>query len=783
MKLNISIFVLAALASKAVASSCEANLGSKLSEGTDDLGSNANEIYPNIHNGAWRRADDSVAVLVGRNYYGVSGAEIEGKIVCLGDFEIQGNGPGDLVEAGVGSRVVPNDGDVILVGNDLKIKKKVRVMELGGKGVGNIVYGGNYNSNQGTIDSFGTVTKNPNLDLTYFVSALDDLREKSAYWASLPPNGKSASYQWGWQFSKGNNECVQVMNVEASKLGGGNWVNFHSSLASKTIIINVVDTGAVTIDRVQDMVDPTGNRGYAFSPAVTKNILWNFPHATSVTLNGGAEFQGSILIPNGDLIFRHPGHSGRVIVAGDLTQNYGGSEFHNYQFDPICPLPLSECKEPTMAPTEAPTTTAPTKSPTKAPTTTAPTKSPTKAPTTTAPTKSPTRAPTTTAPTKSPTKAPTTTAPTKSPTRAPTTTAPTKSPTRAPTTTAPTKSPTRAPTTTAPTKNPTKAPTTTAPSKSPTKAPTTTAPTKSPTKAPTTTAPTKSPTKAPTTTAPTKSPTKEPIKDPNPTVAPTTTISDSSANGDPHFKTWKHEHFEFHGQCDMILAKDPKFANGVGLDVQIRTKLVRFWSYIRSAAIRIGDDILEIQGSIGDMDRHTHYWVNFQYQADTTNVGGFPLTITSNGAHKRYFEINLDSKFPGQKIVLSAFKEFVAVDFKGGTVESFGNMVGMLGDYQSGKTFARDGVAEINDFNELGNEWQLLPSDDMLFHDKAEPQYPKRCILPEDPQGQRHRRLDESSISVEKAETICATLKDPLIIKDCVYDILATQDLDMVGAF
>jgi len=278
--------------------------------------------------------------------------------------------------------------------------------------------------------------------------------------------------------------------------------------------------------------------------------------------------------------------------------------------------------------------------------------------------------------------------------------------------------------------------------------------------------------------APSIAHTLPPVAPEDPPVAPPT-----GSNGDPHFKTWKHEHFEFHGQCDMILAKDPKFANGVGLDVQIRTKMVRFWSYIHTAAVRIGDDILEIHGSVGDDDRDTHYWFNFQYQADATTVGGFPLTITSNGVHKRFFEIDLSSKFPGQKIVLSAFKEFVAVDFKDSTTESFGNAVGMLGDYKTGKTFARDGVTEIHDFNVLGNEWQLLPADDMLFHDKAEPQYPKRCILPEDPQGQRRRRLDESSISVEKAEAICATLKDPLSIKDCVYDILATQDLDMVGAF
>jgi hypothetical protein len=259
--------------------------------------------------------------------------------------------------------------------------------------------------------------------------------------------------------------------------------------------------------------------------------------------------------------------------------------------------------------------------------------------------------------------------------------------------------------------------------------------------------------------------------------------SDGSSNGDPHFKTWKQEHFEFHGQCDMLLARDAGFADGIGLDVQIRTKLVRFWSYIHTASIRIGGDILEIQGSPDKEDRESHYWFNFQYQADTSTVGGFPLSIKSNGAHKRFFEVDLSSKFPGQKIVLSAFREFVSVDFKGATPESFGKTVGLLGDFNSGKTLARDGATEMNDFNDLGNEWQVLPSDDMLFHDKSEPQFPERCRLPEDPQGERRRRLGESTVSVEQAEAACATLKDPLSIKDCVYDILATQDLDMVGAF
>ena len=65
----------------------------------------------------------------------------------------------------------------------------------------------------------------------------------------------------------------------------------------------------------------------------------------------------------------------------------------------------------------------------------------------------------------------------------------------------------------------------------------------------------------------------------------------------------------------------------------------------------------------------------------------------------------------------------------------------------------------------------------------AHPQFPELCLLPEDPRGERRRRLEGSGISMEAAEAACGELKDPLDRKDCVYDVLATQDLDMVGAF
>jgi len=252
--------------------------------------------------------------------------------------------------------------------------------------------------------------------------------------------------------------------------------------------------------------------------------------------------------------------------------------------------------------------------------------------------------------------------------------------------------------------------------------------------------------------------------------------------GDPHFSTWTNEHFEYHGQCDLVMVKDPSFADDLGLDVHIRTKIVRFWSYIQSVAIRIGNDVLEIHGSADPNDEEAYYWKNFEYQGSLEELGGFPVTQSLPVTFKRTFKIDLSSKYAGQYILVQMYKEFIKVEFHGGA-SAFGRTVGLLGDYKTGKTLARDGTTQLDDFVELGNEWQVLPSDGRLFHEMEEPQFPQKCIQPEDPNGERRRRLSESNIGIEEAEAACSALKDELTIKECVYDILATQDLGMVGAF
>jgi hypothetical protein len=254
----------------------------------------------------------------------------------------------------------------------------------------------------------------------------------------------------------------------------------------------------------------------------------------------------------------------------------------------------------------------------------------------------------------------------------------------------------------------------------------------------------------------------------------------TESGGDPHITTWLGEHYEYHGQCDIVLAEDAQFANGLGLDVHIRTKIVRFWSYIKNVAIRIGNDILEIEGSAEE--NQSKYWINYEYQGELNELAGFPVTIKVLSDYKRVYEINLNSKFHGQKIAIHIYKEFVRVKFNG-SQSAFGNTVGLLGDFNTGKTLARDGSTVLDDFTELGNEWQVLPAEPKLFHEVSHPQFPEKCVEPEDPRGERRRRLDENTVTEEQAEAACAFLKDPLSQKDCVYDILATQDVGMVGAF
>ena len=61
---------------------------------------------------------------------------------------------------------------------------------------------------------------------------------------------------------------------------------------------------------------------------------------------------------------------------------------------------------------------------------------------------------------------------------------------------------------------------------------------------------------------------------------------------------WKIRRNEEHDRTSgLVLLKNPLFGEGLGMDIHLRNmKMRQMWSYIDSASIRIGDDILEVKG-------------------------------------------------------------------------------------------------------------------------------------------------------------------------------------------
>jgi hypothetical protein len=72
-------------------------------------------------------------------------------------------------------------------------------------------------------------------------------------------------------------------------------------------------------------------------------------------------------------------------------------------------------------------------------------------------------------------------------------------------------------------------------------------------------------------------------------------IITAAPHEDPHFSTWRGKHFDFHGECDLMLLQSREFESALGLDVHILTQMRRDMSYISGAALRIGLDVLDVE--------------------------------------------------------------------------------------------------------------------------------------------------------------------------------------------
>jgi hypothetical protein len=213
---------------------------------------------------------------------------------------------------------------------------------------------------------------------------------------------------------------------------------------------------------------------------------------------------------------------------------------------------------------------------------------------------------------------------------------------------------------------------------------------------------------------------------------------------------------------------NPTWGDGLGLHVHIRTKRVQYFSYIEQIAVKMGDDILEFRNDVSD------FLINYRYVQSPkvykdTRFAGFLVR-----RDPKALSIRLDNDSKAKIDLIQRNNGFPAVVLDGGSdPEIFKGSLGLLGDWETGKRLARDGVTELNgeDATEFALEWQVQDADPRLLKHQRFPQWPQQCIPPKKMMG---NRLGISHMK-EQAEAVCANWKEDK--EDCIFDVIATRDV------
>ena len=200
----------------------------------------------------------------------------------------------------------------------------------------------------------------------------------------------------------------------------------------------------------------------------------------------------------------------------------------------------------------------------------------------------------------------------------------------------------------------------------------------------------------------------------------------------------------------------------------IGTQIMGQYSYVETAALQIGDEVLEVSSYGGHI-------LNGVEDAKLPNtLSGYKVTHEKTSKNGITYAVYIGEY---DRILLRNFKKFVAVEFELHT-PLFYNSEGLMGNFVTGRKLARDGVTEIADPNAFGREWQVRDTEPKLFASGDRwPQYPDACIIPEHTAEEGRRLLRGVSMSTKAAEAACAHRKEDF--EDCVFDVMATGDLDM----
>ena len=211
------------------------------------------------------------------------------------------------------------------------------------------------------------------------------------------------------------------------------------------------------------------------------------------------------------------------------------------------------------------------------------------------------------------------------------------------------------------------------------------------------------------------------------------------------------------------------------LDLHIRTKIVSYYSSIESAALRVGDLLVEI-------DAYKFYMSGTEFDDDALPFTTDEFIISApvvGKLNRRSYDIVLNDK---SVITVIKTKSFLSISVSG-QASDFDESYGLLGDFHTGAAQGRDGRSMDQDWNAFGMEWQVRQDEPQLFRTLREPQLPyAKCHMPTAVQTKRRLRGEEHNPEfLAQAQEACTDAGDEF--DACMSDVLGTGDLSFAAAW